>query len=835
MAITWGAPSGGSNAFEVGIDYTPSASDASGVVDFWVRAQYSVSDDMLLTYSGVFSGSTSFRKEGPAAVKVASLTIRGTRGRTYTVGASLSGVYNGASPSHSRQVTIPAARPSQPPAPSVGSITQTSFVATVSVPNNNGAPITGYRWQWATNSAFTQNVGSTTTTGPSLGPTTGFTPNQNYWLRVQAYNAAGTSNYSSAHAFTTRPYAAAQPINVGTIRASDTQHTISWTRVANASTPVTSTTIQRWDHVSGSYKSIKTLVGTYVTNGPMSWTDTSTVPNRRYRYRIYQSNGAGNSQYGYGPFVSTTPAAPTGVEAVKGDGEIVVSWDNPGPAGLVDGIEIWHASNGIWDGSALAVLAGTPTSWAHAAPSTAVTHTYRLRSRAYQDTPDLVSAYSLPSNVVQLQAPPHAPTNLSPASTTIDADLDRTLTWKYNTADSSRQHKYELRYRLVGDASWTTTGELTSAAPSHVLPGGTLPNGALYEWQVRTWGQSPVAGPWSTSALLTTSSTPLVTVIAPDTLITTSRVTAAWDFFDAEGTTQTQWRARLLSASGDQLELRTGSDAASTTDFTTPVADASTYQVGVSARDSSGLWSAEAFSTFDVAFALPPTPTVDVAWDVGSGSAVLTIDNPPENELQVPVAFNRVWRAINDGDWVLIADGVTPGTVTVTDYLPIVGDGTVNYYRVQAVSDLPSIAEADPVPLAVASVWGSADGPGNEAWCWFNGGPGFAQVARIRTNVNLRTAPSRARRTNQYAGREFPTVTFGRARSRTVQLSGRAAPAPDGGSSPADLEAFGELASIVCFRSPLGHRWFVEMNVSTSYQRTFGDVDISMSRVDFHE
>ena len=107
--------------------------------------------------------------------------------------------------------------------------------------------------------------------------------------------------------------------------------------------------------------------------------------------------------------VSTTPAASTGVQAVKQqDGSIVVSWKNAAP---YDGAG-WI----VYDNGTKVEEVGASTkpdvSWTHVLPSTSTTHTYTYTVAMKEG--GLVSARSAPSNTVQLLAAPNAPMDLAP-------------------------------------------------------------------------------------------------------------------------------------------------------------------------------------------------------------------------------------------------------------------------------------------------------------------------------------------------------------------------------------------------------------------------------------
>lgn len=150
MAITWGSGEGSGNLFYVGIDV--SISGLTATVSLYVKSQYSVSDQQSLSWSNVTSGSRTFYHDQPGgfAVLVKTLTIGGANSQTITLEAALSGVYNGAAPTHSVSFTYPPATIEAPDAPASltatfvsDSTTDLSWPWPITMPANK--PISEYR------------------------------------------------------------------------------------------------------------------------------------------------------------------------------------------------------------------------------------------------------------------------------------------------------------------------------------------------------------------------------------------------------------------------------------------------------------------------------------------------------------------------------------------------------------------------------------------------------------------------------------------------------------------------------------------------------------------
>ena len=662
------------------------------------------------------------------------------------------------------------------------------------------------------------------------------------------------------HSFWTaqRPYLPAPDVsNVAVARVSDSQHTVSWRNNATATAPYEKIWVDRWDNVSGTWKNVATLGGSAT-----SWTDRGTVANRRYRYRVipYNSAGGNDGSHVYTGYIRTSPAAPSDVRAVKlSGGDIRVSWRNNATA--QSGFEIWHAANGVWDAAPIAPAVASATAWTHQNPDPAATHTYRVRASAMETgQATLYSPYSASTNTVQLLAPPAAPTVQS-GKPTYDAELPVVVQWQHNPVDTTEQTAFEIQLFVDGE-TWVSSGKLPGDQSSYDLGAFGLTNGNFYEFQMRTWGAHANPSPWTTPRLFSTSASPTVVINAPTTeaAVGTPTVEVVWGYFDPEGEPQSRWRATLYDADGDPLETRSAVGTADRTTFTTVLVDGRTYQVAVQVHDYRGMASEEARATFTVEFPTPELPSVGPVWDADPhsptfGSVLVTVTNPPYAEGQVPTAYNQVWRRIDGGEWVLLADQV-PENGTVTDNIPHLTG--LNEYRVTAWSDLPSSADSEITPAYIRYVPGVGWDQGTfgeggfggtlategiphdlEGWVFLNAGPGFARTVKVRGNAQLASRVSRAKVRRHFAGREYPVERRGQARSRTGTLSidRLTTVALARGESTVDqIEELADLPAPICIRTPLGQRWFVGLDdVDTSFAGMREGLSVPFEMVDHRE
>lgn len=621
-------------------------------------------------------------------------------------------------------------------------------------------------------------------------------------------------------------YTAKRPIvspdnhaSITATRSSDTRQNVSWVRTnpTDASKPYQTQELRRWDIDSGDYKTIANLSGSAT-----SYVDSSTKANSRYRYAIRAKNTAGSSSFVYSNYLSTTQAAPTSVKATKIGGDIRITWVAQHTSATA--YEIWHAADGVWGGSPLATFSGAST-YTHSSPSPSQTHAYRLRVKS--DEPNLTGAYSSTSNTVQLLTNPAAPSKLAPSSTALDvSDQDLILTWQHNSIDSTEQTGYNVQYRLDGGA-WVTLTDLASSIERRTILAGTIANGQIFEWQVRTYGEyatAPAYSPWSSPAVITLSAKPAATITAPISVVNSSRATVEWLFFDDEGSAQTSYRVRLQDSLGTVLYNRTFNGSAGSLVIPNPVADGATYTVVVSVRDGDGVWSLESSQVFTVDYADPPIPTIEASWDVDLGAVVVLIEHPAPAVGEVDVDHCQVWRSANAEDWVLIADGVPPSTA-VTDYIPALD--TVNYYRVTTVSALPSSKDSVSVPVVTDS----------EGWIFINGDPliagSFSSVMKLRYNPAVDVGTSRDRVRHHFAGRARPVEFSGEAENVSISLT---TDLLDDSATKEDAEAFAKFPAPLCYRDPGGRRLFVSINdVRISNQPAWYSLSMTLEQVDHSE
>lgn len=278
---------GGGNGMQVVMDVTWSAvsegsSTAVATVKFYTDNQYSYSDAQVLDVSANLGSNYSYtNNQGTTQV----LRLTRTYTHTYTAGsynsspgnvtfsATVTGTYNGITPSVSASVAIPA-RPSHPPtAPTSVSATpgNGSISVSFSAPSDTGTGGIAYYQQSSDNSTWTTATNPFTISGTNGTSTTG------YVRAVSNYGGAGPSASASATPRTT-PSA---PTSFAGNNATFGQLTLSWgAPSSNGGASVTSYVLRNGSTV---------LQNSTAT----SYTHTGLSPYTDYSYTVTAANAAG--------------------------------------------------------------------------------------------------------------------------------------------------------------------------------------------------------------------------------------------------------------------------------------------------------------------------------------------------------------------------------------------------------------------------------------------------------------------------------------------------------------------------------------------------------------
>lgn len=594
------------------------------------------------------------------------------------------------------------------------------------------------------------------------------------WAAVFDGRASGIGNGTARLSLKPPAFKNTNPPSAPTLltitRESDKRHKLNWNR-NNGNGNYTSVTVQRSTNGS-SWSQVGKPGGNAFT-----FTDTSTVANQRYYYRVRAHNSNGTSGWsGVSGPVYTTPAAPSGISAKREGTGIAVNASGKPPYATSYDIED--------DGTAVATSVSLP--WTHASPPNSVQHRYRIRSKRGS----LVSGWSAYSAYVQLPAPPAAPSKLTPNGAVLPADEPVTLSWQHNPIDSSDQVLAEVRWRAVGDA-WTT--ESTPDLSFEVTPGS-----GDFEWQVRTRGGHAEFGAWSPTATFHAINKPTVSITQPDSVWDTPRLTVVWGFSQSDDRLQGQWIVTLFDIEGEQLERKTGTGVVTETQLSTRLVDGAEYSVTVEAA-TAGVWSEPTQAIFSVEFVPPEEPQAQFGWDDDHGAASITV---MAGEGDAPETISMTLeRSIDGEDWELVAENMDPEG-TVADYEALSHGETL--YRVTAFA--ATGASAEYVESLVTESWA----------VWLSGGVGFVQTARLPYDPEVGVEAGRERTAHRFEGRSLPVAYASAAVNRAVNFAGTVLDGDESNTTRDDLREIAQAAAPVSlYRDPTGARLYgILSNVS---------------------
>lgn len=279
---------GGGNGMQVVMEVTwsgvnSSSSSVTATVKFYTDNQYAYDDNQTLDISSNLGSNYSYNNtQGTAQV------LRVTRTYTYnystwgsspgnvTFGATVTGTYNGISPTVSATIAIPA-RPGGPPTVSSATATASINQITVSWAASGDPGITSYNVYRNNDAGQLVYSGGANAFIDYVGP--GVTA---YYI-VYAYNAAG-NGYKLTSSVTTPTYPG-PPEDLEADASTFGQITLTWSPpVSNGGTAIGEYEVRR--------NGVVKFAGPY-----FSWTDFTVAPSTTYYYSIRSRNAVGYSSY----------------------------------------------------------------------------------------------------------------------------------------------------------------------------------------------------------------------------------------------------------------------------------------------------------------------------------------------------------------------------------------------------------------------------------------------------------------------------------------------------------------------------------------------------------
>lgn len=241
---TWGAwDYSGGNGMRVGIQVTwatptHGSTSVDATVEVWTQNQYTYGDDQKLTYGGVISGSQSFtnnhdssefRRDTLTYTYTYTSTSYGVSPGKVVFSATLSGAYNGVTPSVSVSSSVPArpyAAPAAPTSVALARASDASLITSWVRHATSGEPYDTQAIQRSLNGAAYVALSWTVAgTATSYNDTTALANNK-YRYQVRAQNSIGSSGFVVSNDVWTTPSA---PSTVTRTGANGANQTVAWT------------------------------------------------------------------------------------------------------------------------------------------------------------------------------------------------------------------------------------------------------------------------------------------------------------------------------------------------------------------------------------------------------------------------------------------------------------------------------------------------------------------------------------------------------------------------------------------------------------------------------
>lgn len=367
--------------------------------------------------------------------------------------------------------------PKAPQAPSISSlsnISPTNIRVNGTIPDNMGAGIDAYGFQWGFDSNWGSAVGYTEHNGSVLD-IGGLSERTTYYFRMRAHNSQGWSGWSNTVGGTTTGHPTAPQSVSATPSTSVTGRVqIAWSAPASTGQGgIVGYNIFR----NGTQIATTTGTGT-------GYTDNGLTPYTSYTYTVAARNSYSTSVSGYGPQSSDVaavapgpPSAPRNLTAVANDlipGRVDLSWTVPANtgAGGITGYQVYFAG-----GSQIVNQNGTGTTYSVTGLNPGTTYSFQVFARnALGDTEGTKSAGSNTPTVTPI-GEPQAPTNVTVSAPAAFANR-LTVSW---TAPPGTLTGYNI-FRRTGSVD-TLIGTIPASFTSYSMDG--LTTGASYTAVVR--------------------------------------------------------------------------------------------------------------------------------------------------------------------------------------------------------------------------------------------------------------------------------------------------------------------------------------------------------------
>jgi hypothetical protein len=353
VAIDWGNSEG---HLRVGIDreiLSISATSVSVRFHFWVGGadpdSYAWNDDMTLKITGSGGTATVNFHKSTGTQKVNTRTLTASRslsgGPTWSVSATISGAYNGATPSQSDSYTVPAKAVQPPNPPWVGGIDVSENVTSAGISwgnstNNNGATVDNSRIQVGGSTAFITPYHDAFEEG-RFEFVDGLTRASDYYVRIKMHNSAGWGDWSGTKHFVTEPSVPGLVAGRSTSSITSVSANMEWAAPTDTGGRSIIDYTLRWRAVgAGTWNEIVQSA----TNQSVS----GLIPGTQYEFQVRARNSVGSGSYQDTSQLFTTtitvPSAPSRPGVAPAATSCAVFWATPAANGsTITGYQVQYS------------------------------------------------------------------------------------------------------------------------------------------------------------------------------------------------------------------------------------------------------------------------------------------------------------------------------------------------------------------------------------------------------------------------------------------------------------------------------------------------------------
>ncbi len=571
------------------------------------------------------------------------------------------------------------------------------------------ASIAGWQYSWKTTGdygAWTDISGSGAQTTEYA--VTGLANGVEHVFRIRAVNGSGNGAESEGIAATPRPVPA-KPAGLRT-EAGNRQARLLWTDPGDSS-------ITGWQYsfkTTGDYGAWTEISGSHAAT--VRYTVTGLTNNMLHTFRIRAVNGSGagaGSDEASATPREEPPAKPTGFGAEAGDGEVVLTWDDPDDSS----IQGWQYRSGEASGVYGQHPINIPDSGAktvrHVVTGLENGRTYFFELRAVNAAN---GEWSDERSATPRSLRPAAPTGLEAAA----GDASVALTWDGPDDATITGWQYAVK-TAASFGAWMDISGSDAATTAYTATG--LDNGEKHVFKLRA-----LNGHGAGAESEEVSATPIAVPVKPADFTATARdgrVSLSWT--DPGDATISGWEyaVKATGAYGPWTGIP-GSNAETTAHTVIPLDNGTPYAFKVRAVNASGN-GAESDEATATPLAVPAKPAGFTA-TARDGQVLLTWTDPGDATItgwQYAVKATGAY-----GPWTSVPGsgaGTTAHTVTPLD------NGTSYAFKVRAVNASGNGTESDeatatPLPVpAKPTGFEATPGDGAVALSWDD--PGDATIS----------------------------------------------------------------------------------------------------------